>query len=413
MKVGRGRVCLSPYNKEFYLIGYKTPFRNSPAEGIHDDIFCNGLLIEADDKKIFLVSLDFLELEDEMVAEAKSRLSKAYGIDRDLIMMSATHNHSSIMSYHKHWHSGIFEPDYYEFVMNQLLLVCQQCFESLQPATAAYGSDIIVGFYGNRNHPGALADNEVTVITFNNSKGKAAGVIVNIAVHSTVLSAKNNLLTSELAGNICSRLEKEWGIYPLMLIGAAADSSNRHQRQGDDFTELERVAEALADRISQIRQVHPLSIDRIAYQTLSHTIYNDMVDTHQEVQHFLDSDSPLKNPGLINKCQEILQVDHFYQQLEFGVYQLGELQIYSFPGELGSAFGIQLKKASATHGCLGIVAGYTNGFHYYFLPKEEYGLSFETIGNPVPSGEPEKIIIKMIQSASLLNSQLLEERGNE
>lgn len=104
MKVGRGRVCLSPYNKEFYLIGYKTPFRNSPAEGIHDDIFCNGLLIEADDKKIFLVSLDFLELEDEMVAEAKSRLSKAYGIDRDLIMMSATHNHSSIMSYHKHWH---------------------------------------------------------------------------------------------------------------------------------------------------------------------------------------------------------------------------------------------------------------------------------------------------------------------
>ncbi|WP_421758014.1 hypothetical protein [Enterococcus casseliflavus] len=59
------------------------------------------------------------------------------------------------------------------------------------------------------------------------------------------------------------------------------------------------------------------------------------------------------------------------------------------------------------------MAGYTNGFHYYFLPKEEYGLSFETIGNPVPLGEPEKIIIKMIQSALLLNSQLLEEQGNE
>ncbi|SYW05811.1 hypothetical protein OENI_1440004 [Oenococcus oeni] len=50
-----------------------------------------------------------------------------------------------------------------------------------------------------------------------------------------------------------------------------------------------------------------------------------------------------------------------------------------------------------------VIACYANGFHYYFLPKEEYGLSFETIGNPVPSGEAEKIVAKLIQSGQLMD----------
>lgn len=413
MKIGHGRACLSPSKDEFYLIGYKTPYRNAPAEGIHDDIYCNGLLIDVKGKKLFLASFDFLELEDEMVNEAKARLEKKFAIDRDLLLLSATHNHSSIMSYHKHWHSGVFDPAYYEFVMEQLVSVYQECLDSLEEATGAYGSEIITDYYGNRNHPGELADNEVTVIEFKNPKGEVIGAIVNMAVHSTVLSAKNNTLTGELAGNICRKLEQYWQIYPLILIGAAADSSNRHQRQGDDFSELERVSTALAREIAKIKRVEPLVLDQLTWQSLSHSIYNDMEITHKEAQRFLDSDSPLKNPGLIKKCEGILQRDHFYQQIEFGVYHLGKLQIYSFPGELGSAFGIEMKKASREQKALGIVAGYTNGFHYYFLPEKEYGLSFETIGNPVPQGEPEKIVGKLIQSAQLLGDKGTEGHADE
>ncbi|WP_257610804.1 PCI domain-containing protein, partial [Oenococcus oeni] len=32
-----------------------------------------------------------------------------------------------------------------------------------------------------------------------------------------------------------------------------------------------------------------------------------------------------------------------------------------------------------------------------------YGLSFETIGNPVPSGEAEKIVAKLIRSGQLMD----------
>lgn len=404
MKIGQKRVNISPTSDTFYLIGYKSPDRNQPAQGIHDELYLNGLLLEVAGKQLFLASFDFLELEDEMVAEAKTLLAKQFQLDRDLILLMATHDHSSIMSYHKHWHSGEFDPDYYAFIMKSLVEVFAACQDSLEEATAKTGSQIITGFYGNRNHPGELADNEVRVITFQNQHDKTIGAIVNLAVHSTVLSAKNNYLTGDLVGQLAVKLAEQLGVAPLMMIGAAADSSNRNERQGDDFAELERVSSGLAAAIGQIPVDQTLAIDQIDYLTLAHSIYNDMTESHEQVRAFLASDSPLKNPSLIKKCEEFLQLPYYELTIPFNVLHLGELQLYTFPGELGSSLGLTLKQTSTNLGKIPLVAGYTNGFHYYFMSRSEYGLSFETIGNPVPAGEPEKIIQKMQQGMTLLEN---------
>ncbi len=401
MKIGQSRKNITP-TEEFYLIGYKSPIRNNPADGIHDEIFINGMLIEINQKKMYIVSMDLLEIEDAMADELKTLLSEKYGMVRDLILLCATHNHSSLMSYHKNWHSGVFDQDYYDFLINSVIELYQECENKLETAEAYWGSKIIEGYYGNRNHFGQLADNEVILIDFINKDKKTVGQLLNIAVHSTVLSAENNYLTNELAGQICVKIKEKSGVYPLVIVGAAADSSNRHQRLGNDFNELERVSSALSGEILKIDRNKLLKLGDIKYQSLSHTIYNNMIKTHQEIKEFLNSGSPLINKGLIKKCEDILNTDYFYLSLEFNVYDLGGLQLYAFPGELGSKFGKELKQACLERNKMGIVACYTNGFHHYFMPKEEYGLSFETIGNPVPKSEAEKIVSKMMQSARLL-----------
>ena len=407
MRVGSARYCISPKEKTFYLLGYKTPIRNHPAEGIHDDIYCNSLLFDNGNQRVFILSADLLELEDDFVEEVKTKLNEIYQIPRDHIVICVTHNHSSIRDFHKNWEFGEFNQRYYENLIETIVQSFGTCQANLTEATAKYGRQIIEGFYSNRNHPGQLADNEVIVLKFYDKDEKPFASIVNWAVHSTVLGADNKLLTGDLAGQTCEKLGEKWGFYPVMVVGAAADCSNRFNRQGKDFAELERASNGLATAINEIPINDPIEFGDISYQTLSHAIHPDISKYHTHLRETIENirNGSIKPKGfppeaLIHKCEEQLKVNHYNLVLQFEVLVIGNLQFYIFPGELGSKFGIQLKAATNK---LSIVIGYANGFHYYFLPEEEYGLSFETIGNPVPPGEPEKIVAKFIQSAKLLS----------
>lgn len=410
MKIGHARYCITP-QKEFYLIGYRSENRMFPASGVHDDIYANSLLFENDGKMVFLFSADFLEFEETMAENVKTLLQDKYGIERDNVLLSATHNHSSIVSYHRSWYTDKFDQTYYDYLIKIICQSYEECVATLQIATAKYGKKIITGYYGNRNHPGHLADNEVIVVKFYDQENKAFAGFVNWAVHSTVISSENTYLTSEWAGNVSCILADEFGFYPLMLVGAAGDCSNRNERQGNDFVELKRVSQALAKEINSIEINNSVVLDKIKLQTIYHTIHHNMEFVHEEIKIEIKKyQALLKNETDENKKEFMtkkikslskdLQINNFHLDAKALVIQIGDIQMFVFPGELGSKFGIELKQACST---LGIVCGYTNGYYEYFMPKEEYGLSFETIGCKVPKGEPEKLIQKFIQASHLLN----------
>lgn len=73
-----------------------------------------------------------------------------------------------------------------------------------------------------------------------------------------------------------------------------------------------------------------------------------------------------------------------------------------FGGELGSKFGIEMKE---TAGKPALVLGYANGYYGYWLPKEEYGISFETKTSPIPAGQGEDLVAKFKQASRLLEAR--------
>lgn len=369
MKAGSSRYCISP-KKTFHLIGFRSENRKEPAKGIHDDIYCNSILYEHGGRQVFIFSADVLEFEESMAEDVKTRLFDTYGIERDLVLLCATHDHSSVVSYHRGWYTNKFDQEYYDFFIQTILDSYQTCLENLTEASAKFGKEVILGYYGNRNHPGRPADNEVIVVKFYDQNNQPFAGIVNWAVHSTVISADNDLLTSDLAGEVSKKLYDEFGFYPVMMVGAAGDCSNRNERQGNDFEELERVSTALAKCIGEIKVDQEVLLGEVRYQTLYHTIHHNI---EGNLFH-------LDAKGLVVNC--------------------GEIQLFVFPGELGSKFGIEMKAACSS---LGLVCGYTNGYYEYFLPAEEYGLSFETASCRIPKGEPEKIVDKFIQASKYLN----------
>lgn len=365
MRVGSARFDITPEG-ETYLIGYRAPGRLQPARGVHDRIWGNALLFDDGGQLAFIVSLDVVEIEESMADSVKALIAERFGIDRDLVLIAATHDHSSTAAYHRTWWTHKFDQAYYDKLVAAILASVDRCRDGLTEATAVFGRETILGYYGNRNHPGESADNEVIVVEFRNRVGEPIGGIVNWAVHSTVLSADNDLLTGDLAGAVCAKLAAARGYAPLMMVGAAGDCSNRHQRQGQDFTELERVADALAQRIAAIPLDRSVELGVIRSQTLLHTV----------------------------------SVEDFHIDAKGWVIDLGRLRLFVFPGELGSAFGVQLK---ATRADLTLICGYANGYYAYWMPASEYGLSFETTSSPIPAGEPERLVQKFIQAATLLD----------
>ncbi len=408
MKVGYGRVDITP-TEPFYLLGYKTPKRNQPAEGIHDHIYINGILFHNNEgQEAFLATGDLLEIEDIVAADIRRMISQTYQIPFENIIIGVTHDHHSVRDFHKSWEFGKFNQKYYDFFVQSFLGVVEQCRQNMVDVSVEYGQDLILGYYSNRNHKGQQSDNTVSVTKFIHD-GKAVAGIVNIAVHSTVLSGENMQLTADLAGNLSTKLKEKWGFYPLMLIGCAGDSSNHYDRQGRDFTELDRVTTGLAELIAPIKTTElSFETESINVLELSHEVINDKKAYDDELQLRI---AGMKNgtiepvgsqpvEHLIEKCEEQLNAPQFYEILRLGILDVGNLRFFIFPGELASVGGELLRNATDK---TVLIAGYSNGFHHYFLEAKDYGLSFETIGNPVPAGTFETIIEKFSRASHLLD----------
>lgn len=409
MLLGHGRADITP-TEPFYLLGYKTPLRNEPAKGIHDHIFINGLLFHKENgENVFLATGDLLEIEDIVAADIRQKISSRFDIPFENIIIGVTHDHHSVRDYHRSWEFGKFSQKYYDFFVDSFIEVYQQCLDSLTEVTAKYGDQMVIGYYGNRDHPGELSDNLVEVVKFYH-EGQAIAGIVNLAVHSTVLSAKNQYLTADLAGNLCTELEKSWGFYPVMLIGCAGDSSNHYQRQGRDFAELERTVKGIGEILAPVKtdRVINLDHDQVQVVTLAQENVNDKEKYDASLRRMIaDLKSGKKTEvgsqsveHVIEKCEEQLKQPQFHDVIAMQLLDIGDLRFFIFPGELASA-GAEILRASTEKTVL--IAGYANGFHYYFLRAEDYGLSFETIGNPVPAGTFEEIIAKFVRASQMLD----------
>ena len=120
MKVGCARRDITPQG-DIYLIGYRDlPNRLEPATAVHDDVFANALYFQDGTRELFVLSADVLEFEESMAEEVKTLLSSRYGIDRDLVLLCATHDHTSIAAYHKSWWTHKFDQHYYDWLLETI-----------------------------------------------------------------------------------------------------------------------------------------------------------------------------------------------------------------------------------------------------------------------------------------------------
>jgi len=84
-------------------------------------------------------------------------------------------------------------------------------------------------------------------------------------------------------------------------------------------------------------------------------------------------------------------MDHVHIDMNCEIFNLGDLQIVTVPGELNSKLGLQIKAASSKKHCM--VIGYANGSVGYIVDEKGFEKDYhEANSTKIPKGEGEKYV---------------------
>lgn len=404
MKVATTTANIRPQN-EVYLVGYIGEDRQKPAQGIHDDPLAVALLMELDNEKLLFLSIDVIMIPEDKARYIKKNIQTLFDIKYENIVISVIHSHSEPNGFNE---VGALcrkdNEEYFHYATTCILESLKGLDEKLVEVEAEIGKTRVHGFYSNRNNIEKPFDDHATILRFLQGEHVVAAMF-NFNCHSTVLGMKNMLITSDITGKVRSLIAEDIGVIPYTFTGASGDISNRQYRKGNDFNELERVGHGVANKIKEITDFQPLQLDRFSITEVDYEIAYDNTELYEEYREAIArAQECLQHPSITEDewklrtsekavLEEKLKVKDVHFHVPCKIIHMQALTIVTFPGELASCFGLELRARCTTPHFL--LIGYADDYQGYFIEESEYGKCYETIATNTLKGESEKIIKKI------------------
>ncbi len=386
---------------EFFMDGYGSEERKLPALGVHDEPCSVLLLLEVEQVRTLFVSLDVCNASRKRTAKLRSLLCDALDLTDEQIVVSAIHSHSCPTGFRDGGLTGKESYGYPELVTGLIVQAATMLPAQLVDVTADVLTTNVRGWYSNRNSQDKLFDDSAYVIRFCDEAGACVAAMLNFNCHATVVGPSNRYLTTDVQGGVRAKIGEWLGVVPYAFTGASGDLGNRQFRQGNDFAELARVTCGIAGEIMK-GAFDALTFDRPVSSCFHKDIDYDntaFFDTYRkklaEAQRCLDDETSSFDEKKLAKTEvvrlaERLEIDRIEFPLEMRVYDYGPIVFVTFPGELGSVLGLRIK--SMFPGKIVLVIGYANDAQGYFVPKDDFGLGYESYVTKLYPGGIEQVL---------------------
>jgi len=255
---GAGAVEITPQNSQF-LYGYPHVARYST--GVHDPLLASALFLSDWQTSLLFVAADIIFIDKALSRRVREQISARAGIPAENILITATHTHSGpiTVNYISNECDKIIpkaDPEYLEFLEEQLVEVALQAVESAQPAQLGLARADSTGIGTNRLDPAGPADHEVPVLLV-----KSRDQDVNIAcllvcsMHPTVLHEDSTLISADFPGMTRQFLQNELlgaNCPVLHLTGPSGNQSPRHVTLANTFAEAERLGRILGKAVQRV-----------------------------------------------------------------------------------------------------------------------------------------------------------------
>jgi hypothetical protein len=211
-----------------------------PFAGVHDRTYARVLVVNNGAASAVIIAIDTVEVTN--AAEFVARLARETGIPAANIAVTATHDHNApivgMVDASGMHHAGPGGAAFLAKLYDDLVKAVQQAQANLQPVrlgVATGASSINVnrdqpvpgGGYRMGVDPLGPSDKTVWVLRFESLSGEPIALLINYAVHGTIIGMRNNLLTGEIAGATARFVEQYYNnkVVALWTLGAAGDQA--------------------------------------------------------------------------------------------------------------------------------------------------------------------------------------------
>ena len=346
------------------LAGYGAR-KGKASTGIHDSIFVKAVALKIGQQTVVFVGADLLIMPPNVIDSVSVLLAKK-GIDRERILFSATHTHSSLGGWGAGYVGKMFAGEeninLERWLALRIATAVQSALADLKPArigtgnfsAGAYTTNRLIGKSGNKN-------NDFSFIVLQQMGHKRA-VIGSYSAHATTLGADNLEISADYPGYWERKMEAASVECAVFFAGSVGSQSPRVE--GEGFNCPQRLGEALADSL----------IQRLPKVILNDTITSSFVAVKMQLPEYHIRLSQEINLATVWSKKLLPLSDNAYLQ----AIRLGKMIWITTPADFSGEFALQLKNSLDGFGFNanvtsfnGSYVGYVVPGRYFFLDKYE------------------------------------------
>jgi hypothetical protein len=343
----------------------------APAQEKRGELTVRAMVLASRDVRVAIVSVDALGFPSVLGDRARALVPR---IKPENILIGATHTHSAPDCYAfpdgRGGHTG--DLAYMESVCTKIGEAINEALDELRPAHLKAATGEAQGKIAYNYYAPDLYDRRVSVLQAVEPDGDAIATLVNYAVHPEVLGADVGIVSPDLVGPLCARIEERVGGTALFINGAQGGmitADNRDLDRPSDplravwhdartWDECVRIGYLLAEESLRVLADAPLQENPALYcdsREVRFPVESDEI--WAVVKH-----SPLKYPH--DDADRSIAA-------RINLVNVGNAQILTIPGEALPNIGFYLKrKMQGEHNLL---FGLTNDAFGYILTKVDYG----------------------------------------
>lgn len=346
--------------------GMGTP---KPSREKRGELTARALVVRNGDVTVAVVSLDLLGFPSVLCDRVRARVPR---IPAENIVIGSTHTHSAPDCYAfpdgQGGHTG--DLAYMDFVCNRAAEAINAAIDGLAPVWIKVGSGEARGKIAYNYYAPDLYDRRMGVIQAITAEGKTIATLVNYAIHPEVLGNSLGIMSPDLVGPLCERIQSRAGGVALFMNsaqGGMVTADNRELSRSRDplrgywddtntWDECLRIGHLMADEAMRIVKDAP--IQKNPGLSCRATMVRFPVESDgmwAVVVH-----SPLKYP----------HGDDRSVQTRINLVNLGDAQILTIPGEALPNIGFYLKRKM--RGRHNFLFGLTNDAFGYILTKVDF-----------------------------------------
>ncbi len=345
------------------------------SDGVHDALTARALYVADGEMQTAIITLDVCAIQDSDASAIRHEIEAQLGIPSANIIIAASHTHSGPATI------GFFsdgEPEYVQWLGKQVVLAVAEAKASAVPALTgcASGSETTISHYRRfRSDAGQIvmiweqdpslggmtvmgeADTEVGVLKFVKASNpeKTIGLLFNYAGHPNVMSGDNYSISADYAGAASRILEEKLSCISMFTNGAqgSVDIDNWAWR---DWQGVEVLGSALAQVVSDVScgvevSSQELRISRVAYSLPRRTISEEQLRWAEDILAQTGGKLQAVADGVGDDFKALLYKQTYDLRdktvdIEQVCIVVGDCAFLSFPGELFTEIGLEIKRRS-------------------------------------------------------------------